>query len=172
MHRFFYLSYARRLYAGVAFARRRLAYRGIHCLRLPHELLLSPFERIYQIIRTEFLSRSTRLSQSLPTIESLTRLGGVVQDTMSVLKAFSCRTTLTTFQDWRMSLFVVLWRRWESRDAEGVGAKKVDLPLCPLYAGAKTTPLLIAGWGTKVPLHCIIYIFGIAFVFLPLLLEC
>jgi hypothetical protein len=98
------------VYAGVAFARRRLAYRGIHCLRLPHELLLSPFERIYQIIRTEFLSRSTKLSQSLPTIESLARVSGVVQDAMYVSKAFSCMTSLTTFQDRSVFFFVVLLR--------------------------------------------------------------
>jgi hypothetical protein len=93
-------------------------------------------ERNSEIIRTEFLSKSTRLSQSLATIERLARLGGAVQDTMSVLKAISCRTTLTTFQDRRVLLLVVLGEVKKALTPRVWWAEKVDLPLCPLYKAA------------------------------------
>lgn len=65
---------------------------------------------------------------------------------MSVAKVCSCRTTLRVFQDRSMLLFDFLMRNEERLDAEGVVAKKVDLPLCPLYAAAKNTPLLVVGY--------------------------
>ena len=47
-------------------------------------------------------------------------------------------------------------------------AKKFGLPLWPLHAAAKTTPLLIVGWGTSSLYHLH---FWNSFIFLPELLE-
>jgi hypothetical protein len=55
---------------------------------------------------------------------------------MSVLKAISCRTTLTTFQDRRVLLLVVLGEVKKALTPRVWWAEKVDLPLCPLYKAA------------------------------------